>query len=210
MIKSIITLLVVLAVIVAGTAVTQSQSLSRWVSAVENNSNHGWNLRARTLGDLSFPVPTFQPIQPNRVIALDLHPSGVNVPESPGNGWAWVDACNSDVMHSNANPIGCGRVGIKTISGAPAGYAGYVTYNGAPAGNFYIETGTQARWGWNSAGHYYPVTDNAYQIGSGANRVRDLYLSGGSYGNPYAANDNSLTKTILALQARITALEAVQ
>lgn len=167
-------------------------------------ANHSWRLRARTLTDLAFPVPTFQPVANNKVLALDLHPTGTPT-ESAGNGFTWFDACDADVMHNNNAPVRCARLAIRSEGAV----VGAVPYNGAAQFNLFFETGNTLRWGVNYAGHFYPVADNAYQIGSGTSRVKDVYLSGnGPTQNPYAAHEHSLTKTILALQARITALES--
>jgi hypothetical protein len=146
----------------------------------EGISGHGWFMRARLLTDLSFPVPTLQPQTMGVPVALDLQPRGPNPIESGGNGWSWVDCCNADVMFNNDTPVTCGRLGIKTINGAPAGYVGTVTYNGAPAGNFWIETGTQLRWGVAYNGNFLPYTDNAYSLGVPANRATAVYATNGT------------------------------
>lgn len=175
------------------------------VDYVESNgegvSGHGWYLRARTLTALAFPVPTLQPNTPGVPVALDLQPLGPNPTESAGNGWSWVDCCNADVMHNNNAPVTCGRVGIKTINGAPAGYVGTVTYNGAPAGNFWIETGTQLRWGVAYNGNFLPYADNSYSVGVPANRVTEVYTSAG----PLVQMLQALTNRVTALEARLTA-----
>ena len=167
--------------------------------------NHDFILQARTTSALAFPVPTFRPYKANAPLALDLHPAGPNPVESPGNGYTWFDACDNQLISQPLTPVSCARLAMREVGAVVAG----VNYNGDPAPNLYFETANILRWGINTGGVLYPVADNALQIGSGSNRVTDIYLSGGGWGNPYSANSDSLTKTILALQARIAALEAL-
>jgi hypothetical protein len=37
------------------------------------------------------------------------------------------------------------------------------------------QTAGASRWHWDTSGHYLPSTDNTYDAGSGANRIRALY-----------------------------------
>ena len=146
----------------------------------EGTPSHGWYLRARTLAALGFPVPTLQPTTAGVPIALDLQPLGPSPTESPGNGWSWVDCCNADVMNNNATPVTCGRLGVMTINGAPAGYVSTQTFNGAPAGNFWIMTGTVPRWGVTFNGNLFPYADNCYSIGAATNRATAVYATNGT------------------------------
>lgn len=143
---------------------------------------HAFRLRARTLPDLAFPVPTFQPTQPNSCLALDLHPTGTPTP-SALNGITWFDACDADVMTNNTNPVGCARLAIRT-DGA---WVGYVPFNGAPLKPLIFGINGAAFWGVNYNGVLYPVADNAYWIGSPTNRVQAIYMGGGEVGARLAA-----------------------
>lgn len=177
------------------------------MSAFDNDDSkpgHCFELRSRSLDALNYPVPTFRPKWAGRTIALDLHPSE-GATEQAGNGFSWFDACDADVMHSNANPVRCARLGIRSEGAV----FGAVSYNGAAAFSAFVETGTQLRWGWNATGHYYPVADNAYQIGSSANRVLDVFISGISTpvsGYPATPTPSSLVQIIQQLKAQIVAM----
>jgi hypothetical protein len=83
-------------------------------------------------------------------------------------------------MLNNDTPVSCGRLGIKTINGAPAGYVGMVTYNGAPAGNFWIETGLLPRWGVAYNGNFLPYADSSYSLGTASNRATAVYAVNGT------------------------------
>ncbi len=97
---------------------------------IENNStDHAYILRARTLGALSFPVPSFQPTKANSPLAVDLMPSGPVPVESSGNGFTWIDMCDADILTSNVNPVNCARVAM-TSTGAQFGC---FNFNGAVA-----------------------------------------------------------------------------
>jgi len=58
--------------------------------------------------------------------------------------------------------------GYNTVS--PADSTGVVIKTGASAAN--------TRWTFNTDGHMIPASDNAYDIGSGSNQVRAIYVSG--------------------------------
>lgn len=170
----------VILIAVASPAMAQGVQAPFYQSSEDLAKGHGWQLRARTLDALSFPVPTFQPLREGKPIAVDLQPLGPNPVESPGNGWSWFDACNADVMHDNTVPITCGRVAVMTINGAPAGYAGTLTYNDAPAGNFWLVTGTMPRWGVAYNGNFLPYADSAYSVGLPSNRATAVYAVNGT------------------------------
>jgi len=58
---------------------------------------------------------------------------------------------------------------------------GYNTVSPADATGVVIKTGTSAantRWTFDTDGHIIPASDNAYDIGSGSNQVRAIYVSG--------------------------------
>lgn len=110
---------------------------------------------------------------------MDLMPLGPNPVESPGNGWAWIDVENADIMTDNTTPVTTGRIGVMTINGAPAGYAGTMTFNNAPAGNFWLVTGTLPRWGVAYNGNFLPYADNTYSVGTPSNRVSAVYANNG-------------------------------
>lgn len=61
--------------------------------------------------------------------------------------------------------------------------------------NFY--TGNTPRWHVTSGGHWYPVADNTYDIGSVALSVRDLYLQGETVGEN-GNNGNTADQTAFA------------
>lgn len=81
---------------------------------------------------LGFPVPSFRPIEPGKVIGVDAFPSAGAV-EHPDNGFAWFDACDADIMNNN-NPVVCARMGIK---GDRVEF-GSRNFNGAPSKDVYI------------------------------------------------------------------------
>jgi hypothetical protein len=61
----------------------------------------------------SFPVPSFRPTQPGKVIAVDAFPSQ-GAQANPDNGFAWFDACDADLMDAFGDvPVTCARMGIK-------------------------------------------------------------------------------------------------
>lgn len=162
---------------------------------------HDFNLKARTLSDLAFPVPTFQPREPGKTIALDLHPT-VGAVESPNNGFTWFDACDADIMHDNAAPTRCGRLAVRSDGVV----VGAVTFNSGAAIPLFFQTANQHRWGINTAGHFYPVNDATLQIGSAANRVTDIFLSGISAPTPgygEVSTPSSVAQTINQLKAQM-------
>lgn len=57
-------------------------------------------------------VPTFIPNSTNKVIALDIMPSGTPT-ENGTNGFAWVDICDAD-LKSVQNPTNCARMGVRS------------------------------------------------------------------------------------------------
>jgi hypothetical protein len=60
-----------------------------------------------------FPVVSIRPTTAATVAALDVMPSGGALPH-PDNGYAWMDACDADILHSNGSvPVTCARVGVK-------------------------------------------------------------------------------------------------
>lgn len=184
---------------VSSPALAQSPVIGLYFQANEDAApplNHGWQFRARTLSALGFPVPTLQPTTPGVPIAMDMQPLGPNPVELPNNGWGWLDICNADVMHNNSVPVTCGRLGIATINGAPAGYVGTDNFNGAPTGNFWIRTGQIPRWGVAYNGNILPYVDAQYSVGVPLNRVTEVYTV-----------DGPVLALIRALSARITALE---
>lgn len=167
------------------------------------NSNHDFNLQARTLGDLAFPVPTFQPREPGKTLALDLHPSPGAV-ESPNNGFTWFDACDADVMHDNTAPVRCARVAMRSDGAV----FGSVTFNGAVPLPLYFQTSNVHRWGINTTGHFFPVTPGL-QIGSAANQVYDIFLSGTAAptaGYTEVSVPSSVAQTLNQLKAQVVAL----
>lgn len=182
-----------------------------WIEIRPNDAgtppNHDFILQARTAATLTFPVPTFRPFKANSPLALDLHPAGPTPVESPGNGYTWFDACDNQLISQPLTPISCARLAMRSVGAVVSA----VSYNGDPAFNLYFETATALQWGINTSGILYPVRDAQTQIGSGSQRVTDIFLSGwgGAYPNPYAAHSHSLTATIIALEARIAALEAL-
>lgn len=168
---------------------------------VGRKRDHDFRLQARTLNDLAFPVPTFQPREPGKTIALDLHPT-VGAVESPNNGFTWFDACDADIMHDNAAPVRCGRLAVRSDGVV----VGAVTFNSGAALPLFFQTANQHRWGINTVGHFYPVADATLQIGSAANRVTDIYLSGidvpvAGYGD--VSDRASMAKTIQQLKAQL-------
>lgn len=61
----------------------------------------------------AFPVPSFRPSTPGRVIGVDAFPSA-GASAHPDNGYSWFDACDADIQHANGNvPVTCARMGIK-------------------------------------------------------------------------------------------------
>jgi hypothetical protein len=168
------------------------------------NSNHDFNLQARTLGDLAFPVPTFQPRSAGKTLALDLHPT-VGAIESPNNGFTWFDACDADIMHDNVAPTRCARLAVRSDGVV----VGAVTFNGGAALPLFFQTANVHRWGINTAGHFYPVTDGTLQIGSATNRAYDVFLSGISAPTPGYAEvsvPSSVAQTINQLKAQVVSL----
>jgi hypothetical protein len=165
---------------------------------------HDFNLQARTLNDLAFPVPTFQPREPGKTLALDLHPT-VGAVESGNNGFTWFDACDADIMHDNLAPTRCGRLAVRSDGVV----VGAVTFNGGAALPLFIQTSNVHRWGFNTAGHFYPVQDATLQIGSALNRVTDIYLSGIAAPTPgygEVSVPSSVAQTLNQLKAQVTAL----
>lgn len=165
---------------------------------------HDFHFHPRTLSNLDFPVPTLQPRQPGKVIALDLHPSPGAV-ESPGNGFSWVDSCDADVMHANDKPVRCARVSMQSIG---AVFASYVANDGQPLPLFLQVNGFNY-WAVNTAGVLYPPQDAARQIGSPSNRVIDAYFSGIASpvsGYQDVPTPSSLAQTIQQLKAQIVAM----
>jgi hypothetical protein len=58
---------------------------------------------------------------------------------------------------------------------------GYQTVSTVDATGVQISTGTSSatlRWTFDTSGHMIPASDNAYDIGSGSNQVRAIYVSG--------------------------------
>lgn len=54
---------------------------------------------------VSFPTPAFQPISQN-TIALDIFPKG-SPSDFSGNGAAWIDICNKDIIANGASAFNC-------------------------------------------------------------------------------------------------------
>lgn len=50
-------------------------------------------------------------------------------------------------------------------------------------------TNNTRRWGWDINGHYVPATNNAIDIGSSSNRVRNIYTNDMNLSNEGSAND---------------------
>ena len=44
------------------------------------------------------------------------------------------------------------------------------------------------RWSINSSGHFYPQTNNTYDIGNSSNRVRNLYVNDAHFSNEGSSN----------------------
>lgn len=165
---------------------------------------HAFVLQSRTLNDLAFPVPTFQPYEAGKTLALDLHPT-VGAVESPNNGFTWFDACDADIMHDNVAPTRCARLAIRSDGAV----VGAVTFNGGAPLNLYFQTSNVHRWGINTVGHFFPVVDNTLQIGSVANRVTDVFLSQISAPTPGYAEvsiPSSVAQSINQLKQQVVAL----
>lgn len=76
----------------------------------QNFTNH-FSFTARSA--LPFPVATIRPVAGASVAALDVTPSAGAVPDLD-NGYAWVDACDADILNANGNvPVTCARMGVK-------------------------------------------------------------------------------------------------
>lgn len=93
----------------------------------------------------SFPVPSFRPSTPGKVIAVDAFPSAGAV-ANPDSGFAWFDACDADLMHANGNvPVTCARMGVK----ADRVEFGSRHFDGGTPKDIYIIKGTSviARFG---------------------------------------------------------------
>lgn len=164
--------------------------------------SHAWVLGSRTFDGLAFPVPTFQPLVPGKVMALDLMPSAGAV-ESPGNGWTWFDACDADTLHGNG-AVRCARMAIRSEGAVFGSYA----YNGATALPMFLETGGAIRWGLNTSGHFYPYAPNAYQIGSDTNPVKDVYITGLSNEMPNGGMTTSIRAEFAKIQHQMATLNA--
>jgi hypothetical protein len=54
---------------------------------------------------VAFPTPSFQPVSQN-TIALDIFPKGTPS-DFAGNGAAWMDICNKDIIAFGAQPFNC-------------------------------------------------------------------------------------------------------
>lgn len=75
----------------------------------------------------TLPVPTFRPTTMHQNMALDIMPNGAPVREFGNNGYAWFDACDTDIL-TRAMAVGCARVGIR---GDRAEF-GYRSFDGGP------------------------------------------------------------------------------
>lgn len=157
------------------------QLIFSWLQFAETVA-HGFVLRARTLASLAFPVPTFQPTQPNSMIALDLQPTGTPT-NRVNDEYTWIDCCDADVLNDNSRPVGCAHIGMRS-DGA---FVGYMAYNGAPLKPLMFGINGAPTWGVNYNGVLYPVADDAYWIGSPSNRVAAIYMGGGEVGARLAA-----------------------
>jgi len=80
-----------------------------------NNADAGLNVDqqcrlATRLQISSFPVPAFEPVEANSVIAFDIAPSASGLTDQATNGVAWVDICDAPVL--DVNPaLTCLRLG---------------------------------------------------------------------------------------------------
>jgi len=88
---------------------------------------------------LSFPVPSFEPKDPNLTIAFDIAPSGeagVDVFDFGTNGVAWMDICDNKVI--GVNPVlSCLRLGNKEATLE----IGSRAFNGGSTKNLHMTSG---------------------------------------------------------------------
>jgi hypothetical protein len=84
-----------------GVAVSDSGSAS---------AQHWFTLGPRQTSLLNFPVPSVRPVASNQGTALDLMPNGT-APNNPGNGYTWIDVCDTDVYVANP-AVTTARIGI--------------------------------------------------------------------------------------------------
>jgi Concanavalin A-like lectin/glucanases superfamily len=67
-----------------------------------------FTLRART--GISYPVPVLRPTVLNTNLALDLMPNGS--PSDSGNGYTWIDVCDTDLQSVGTGEIGTARIAV--------------------------------------------------------------------------------------------------
>lgn len=104
---------VVLALALCLAPVASAQSLTGTDLTLDRGGATGFTLKAKGPAD-PFPVPTFRPLQNNRLIALDLMPSGTPA-ESSLHGFAWIDVCNRDQIQYGGG-VACARVGARSMA----------------------------------------------------------------------------------------------
>ena len=67
-----------------------------WKIQQTESAARSWTISTRT-AITTFPVPSLRPSSSNSVIALDIMPNGTPS-ESSGNGYAWIDICDGDIL----------------------------------------------------------------------------------------------------------------
>jgi hypothetical protein len=105
------------------------------------------------------PVASFRPLVDGQVMAVDAMPKGQAI-EHPDNGYAWFDACDSDIMDNNQSVV-CARMGIKSDRVE----FGSRNFNGAQAKDVYIVRDRQVIAKFTEGGLqvFGTVTANSFQ-----------------------------------------------
>lgn len=87
-------------------------SVTATSSFTVGSSTNAFSLSPRTLVT-AFPVPSFRPMTEDTVIAVDIMPNG-SPSENPGNGYAWIDVCDTDILTTSGAAVNCARVGARS------------------------------------------------------------------------------------------------
>lgn len=128
-----------------------------------------FEFRSRT-AVTSFPVPSLRPRMTNTVLALDIMPNGTPA-ESSGNGYAWFDICDTDVM--NGDPA---VAALHMSARSTKNVIGSRVFNGASLKPLEFQMGTTAvgeitaagAWKFYTADNFgFPLTCVGTSAGSG-------------------------------------------
>ncbi len=119
-------LILLTGVSIVGGATKGTSTVTETLILDNGTSTQRVSLSAR-LVPTALPVPSFRPTTEDQNMALDIMPNGTPAREFGNNGYAWFDACDTDIL-THAMPVGCARVGIR---GDRAEF-GYRSFDGGP------------------------------------------------------------------------------